>query len=112
MKTYDFKFTLIFVMSLFIATGINAQNKSVSRLVEATLQEVNTANRQVVFNNQRYRYEPDLENALYQYEDADKILDVYDLEVGETYFFNLYQSDINQRNDFKLIFVAQEPQAE
>jgi len=40
------------------------------------------------------------------------MLDIYERAVGETYFFNLYQSDTSRNNEFKLIFVAQEPQAE
>ncbi|GAA4819525.1 hypothetical protein GCM10011365_09700 [Marinicella pacifica] len=100
------------MLTLLLATGVCAQNKSLSRLVEASLQEVNTAKQQVVFNNQRYRYEPDLKNALYQDEDAGKRLDIYDLKEGETYFFNLYQSNTDRNDQFKLIFIAKEPQAE
>jgi hypothetical protein len=91
---------------------VNAQDKSVSRLIEAQLQEVNTASKLVVFNNKRFKYNPDLKNAIYQYEDAKKMVDIYDLEVGETYFFNLYQKDSDRSGQFNLIFVAQEPQAE
>jgi hypothetical protein len=103
----------LFVLALLLMHGsVDAQEKSVSQLIKAELQEVDRSSKLVVFNNKRYKYEPDLKNAAYQYEDAEKMVGIYDLTVGENYFFNLYQSDSNRSNEFKLIFIAQEPQAE
>lgn len=112
MKLSYYKLSLCLLASLFMLSTAYAQNKSVSRLVEAELQEVDTGSKLVVFNNKRFKYQPDLKNATYQYEDAEKMVDIYDLTVGETYFFNLYQDDSNRSGQFKLIFIAQEPQAE
>lgn len=112
MKLSYYKLALCVLASLFMLSVANAQNKSVSRLVEAELQEVDTGSKLVVFNNKRFKYQPDLKNAAYQYEDAEKMVDIYDLKVGETYFFNLYQEESKGTDQFKLIFIAQEPQAE
>lgn len=106
------KKSLLLLLSLFISTVGFTQEKSVSQLIEAELQEVNVGSRLVIFNNKRFKYQPDLKNATYQYEDAEKMVDINDLVVGKTYFFNLYQSDASRSDQFKLIFIAQEPQAE
>lgn len=112
MKLSIYKTTVFLLASLLIFTVGYAQNKSVSQLVKAELQEVNSATNLVVFNSTRYKYQVDLKNAKYKYEDAEKLIEIKDLIKGETYYFNLYQSEPSRSDQFKLIFIAQEPQAE
>jgi len=70
MKISICKKSILLMASLLISTVGYSQVKSVSRLIEAELQEVNTGSQLVMFNNQRYKYQPDLKNATYQYEEG------------------------------------------
>lgn len=111
MKINHFKVILCMVTMIIASTGIS-QTQSSSRLIETELQKVDTAAGIVVFNNQQYRYQVDLENAQYQDEDQEKLINIRELKEGEQYIFNLYKSDDSANNQYKLIFIAQEPRAE
>lgn len=104
---------IVLGMALVVSYGVApaANNTSVSKMMEAPLEEFSKSSSTVVFNGKRYAYKVDLKNAFYQDEEAVKLVPINELELGETYYFQLF-SDSDKNNFKNVIFIAKEPQAE
>ena len=106
---------LITGLMLMSLVSLAQQDRYVTRLVESQLEDVNIGSNTVVVQGRSYKYRQDASKSqAYMDEDVAKALDIRDLKIGMTYFFEMYSDkEIPELSDFKqVILVAKEKPAE
>lgn len=106
---------LITGLMLMSLVSLAQQDRYVTRLVESPLEDVNIGSNTVVVQGRSYKYRQDASKSqAYMDEDVAKALDIRDLKIGMTYFFEMYSDkEIPELSDFKqVILVAKEKPAE